>query len=371
MICCLVGDATPLAKDPFLILEDENDITDIEVQENLFEFVLDRILRYSSDFNNPHTRQAAFFWLLTLLVHCRRPFLQTTFRNLFESKIFDFQTNFVFGLIDQDELNQELAAKCLIYFIEIIDDEHLRTKFNEQLFEHFNDNTRSFANQRTTLAYEHNVQTSSTSTSIDNSQLILYKEFFSFVELLNVSKNEKSQLFYAFLYLAHENSIWSTTRHGQTFRFNEYENKSIELILIYVEKFVARLYRLTFDPQPRVQEAMKRIWTKVFASSKQILVVDKYFSLIFNELFTEMLSSRWRIRESVQSAFYEIFRMLNRKLIDQQEYIRLFAELFRRLFSVCDDTKESVRKVALTSINAFKQNCILLACDPATTISNS
>ena len=149
---------------------------------------------------------------------------------------------------------------------------------------------------------------------IDNSQLILYKEFFSFVELLNVSKNEKSQLFYAFLYLAHENSIWSTTRHGQTFRFNEYENKSIELILIYVEKFVARLYRLTFDPQLRIQEAMKRIWKKMFASSKQILIVEKYFSLIFNELFTEMLSSRWRVRESVQSAFYEIFRMFKSKI---------------------------------------------------------
>ena len=35
--------------------------------------------------------------------------------------------------------------------------------------------------------------------------------FFSFVELLNVSKNEKSKLFYAFLYLAHENSISGLT----------------------------------------------------------------------------------------------------------------------------------------------------------------
>jgi hypothetical protein len=84
-----------------------------------------------------------------------------------------------------------------------------------------------------------------------------------------------------------------------------------------------------------------------------------------------MLSSRWRIRESIQSALLDIFRMLNRKLIDNQEYIQLFQELFRRLLAVCDDTKESVRKVALTTINSFKQNCLLLACDPATTISNA
>ena len=95
------------------------------------------------------------------------------------------------------------------------------------------------------------------------------------------------------------------------------------------------------------------------------------FLIIFKELYNDLLSSRWRIRESVQLALLDIFRMLNRKLIDNQQYIELFQELFRRLLAVCDDTKESVRKAALTTINSFKQNCILLACDPATTISNS
>ena len=317
--------------------------------------------------DNPHTRQAALIWLLTFLIHCRRPYLQTTYRSLFETNLFSLQTNLIYGLIDQDELSQELACKCLIYMHEIIDQEELRLKFNQKLFDHFIDSTRSFANQKSTLAYEHNFQ----STSVDNTQLTLYKELCSLVELVNVDKNHKSQLFYSFLYLAHENSIWSSTRYGQVFRLNDYEKKSIDFILLSIEPFIARLYRLLYDPQARVQESIRRIWNKLFSSTKQMTIVDKYFSLIFNELYQDLLSSRWRIRESIQLALLDIFRMLNRKLIDNQQYIEQFQELFRRLLAVCDDTKESVRKAALTTINAFKQNCILLACDPATTIANA
>ena len=338
-----------------------------ELRSRLITYLLERVLLHSSDVNNPHTRQAALIWLLTFLIHCRRPYLASTYRALFESNLFPLQTNLIQGLIDQDELNQELACKCLIYMYEIIDNEELRLKFNQQLFEHFTDSTRSFASQKTTLAYEHNLQ----QTNLDNTQLILYKELCSLVELVSVDKNDKSQLFYSFLYLAHENSIWSTTRYGQVFRLNDYEKKSIEFILVYLDQIIARLYRLLFDPQARIQECIKRIWSKLFSSTKQITTVDKHFSLIFNELYQNLLSSRWRVRESVQLAFLDIFRMLNRKLIDNQQYIELFQELFRRLLAVCDDTKESVRKVALTTINAFKQNCVLLACDPATTISNA
>ena len=88
----------------------------------------------------------------------------------------------------------------------------------------------------------------------------------------------KSQLFYAFLYLAHENSIWSTTRYGQLFHLNNYEKKSIDFILIYIEQLIARLYRLLYDPQTRIQECIKRIWKKLFPSIKQIIIVEKYFS---------------------------------------------------------------------------------------------
>ena len=269
--------------------------------------------------------------------------------------------------LDQDELNQELSCKCLIYLYEIIENDEIQLKFNNKLFEHFTDSTRSFSNQLTTLAYEHNIQ----QTNLDNTQIIFYKELCALVDLLSIEKNQKSQLFYAFLYLAHENSIWSTTRYGQLFHINNYEKKSIDFILIYIEQLIARLYRLSYDPQTRIQECIKRIWTKLYPSVKQITIVEKYFSVIFNELYNDISSARWRIRESVQIALLDIFRMLNRKLIDNQQYIALFQELFRRLLAVCDDTKESVRKAALTTINSFKQNCLLLACDPATTISNS
>jgi hypothetical protein len=362
-----------LVDDPYLILDQKpqikhkNSSNEYELRPFLIKYVIDRILQYSSDIDNPHSRQAAFIWLLTFLIHCRRPYLSSEYRSLFETELFPLQTNLIYGLLDQDELNQELSCKCLIYIYEIIDNEEIQLKFNNKLFEHFTDSTRSFANQPTTIAYEHSTQ----QINIDNSQLILYKELCSLVDLISIDKNSKSQLFYSFLYLAHENSIWSTTRYGQLFHLNDYEKKSIDFISIYIEQFIARLYRLSYDPQMRIQECIKRIWNKLFSSTKQITIVDKYFSVIFKELYNDLLSSRWRIRESVQTALLDIFRMLNRRLIDNQEYIELFQELFRRLLAVCDDTKESVRKAALTTINSFKQNCLLLACDPATTISNS
>lgn len=353
---------------------DRKSLDSYEFRHHLIEHLINRILHYSSDINNAYSRQAAFLWLLTFLIHCRRPYLSSTYRSLFESKLFSLQTNLIYGLIDQDEFNQELSCKCLIYLYEIIENNEIELKFNNKLFEYFTDSTRSYSNQLTTMVYEHNVDSNSNDKqqiNIDNNQLILYKELCSLVDLLNIEKNLKSQLFYSFLYLAHENSIWSTTRYGQIFHLNNYEKNSIDFILIYIEQLISRLYRLLYDPQVRVQESIKRIWNKLFASTKQIIIVEKYFSIIFNDLYNDILSSRWRIRESIQLALLEIFRMLNRKLIDNQQYIKLFKELFRRLLGVCDDTKESVRKAALTTINSFKQNCILLACDPATTISNS
>ena len=211
-----------MVDDPYLVLDstsrsNSNATNDeYERRSRLIAYLLERVLLHSSDVNNPHTRQAALIWLLTFLIHCRRPYLASTYRTLFESNLFPLQTNLIQGLIDQDELNQELACKCLIYMYEIIDNDELRSKFNQQLFEHFTDSTRSFASQKTTLAYEHNLQ----QTNLDNTQLILYKELCSLVELVSVDKNEKSQLFYSFLYLAHENAIWSTTRYGQVFRLN-------------------------------------------------------------------------------------------------------------------------------------------------------
>ena len=371
LICCILGVETPLVHDPYLTLDQlplKISTDSSEYRSQLFEYLLERILHYSSDIDNPHTRQAALIWLLTFLIHCRRPYLYSTYRSLFESKLFPLQTNLIYGLLDSDELNQEVASKCLIYIYEIIDNEQIQLKFNNQLFEHFTDSTRSFANQTTTMSYEYNLQQT---TNLDNTQIVLYKELCSIVDLLPIEKNFKSQLFYAFLYLTHENSIWSTTRYGQLFHLDDYERKSIDFILIYIDKIIPRLYRLLYDPQVRIQDCIKRIWNKLFSSTKQSIIVEKYFSIIFKDLYNEILSSRWRIRESGQSALLDIFRMSNRKLIDNPEYIQLFQELTRRLLAVCDDTKESVRKVALTTINAFKQNCLLLACDPATTISNS
>lgn len=374
LICCILGGETPLVNDPYLILEETPPKISSDQSEfrlHLIEYLLDRILHHSSDIDNPHSRQAALIWLLTFLIHCRRPYLNEIYRSLFESKLFLLQTNLIYGLVDQDELNQELSCKCLIYIYEIIDNEQLQLKFNNKLFEHFTDSTRSFTNQQTTMIYEYDTTQQQSSKALDNTQMIFYKELCSLVDLINIEKNVKSQLFYSFLYLAHENSIWSTTRYGQLFHLDNYEKKSIDFILIYIEQFISRLYRLLYDPQIRIQECIKRIWDKLFSSIKQIVIVEKYFQKIFFDLYNEILSSRWRIRESVQSALLDIFRMLNRKLIDNQQYIELFQELFKRLLAVCDDTKESVRKIALTTINSFKQNCLLLACDPATTIANS
>ena len=359
--------------DPYLILDRQvqsNDkllFDEYEFRLNLIDYLINRIVYYSSDINNSHSRQAALIWLFTFLIHCRRPYLTTTYSTLFESKLFDIQINLIYGLIDHEELNQELSCKCLIYIYEIIENNDLKIQFNNKLFDYLTDHTISYSNQRKTISYENNLD----NIILDNTQIIFYKELYLLVDLLKIEKNLKAKLFYSFLYLAYENSIWSTISYGQLFYIDNYEQISINLILSYIEQMIGRLYRLLYDPQIRIQECVKRIWNKLFHSIKQMTIVEKYFSIIFNELYNDILSSRWRIRESIQLALLDIFRMLNRKLIDNHEYIKLFQELFRRLLAVCDDTKESVRKVALITINSFKQNCLLLACDPSTTISNS
>ena len=108
---------------------------------------------------------------------------------------------------------------------EIIENNDLQLKFNNQLFEYFIDNTRSFSNKLTTLIYEHNLQ----QTIMDNTQMIFYKELCTLVNLVSIEKNLQSQLFYSFL-----KSYHSTLKLFYLKRFKLFLLKS--LLLKPVEK---------------------------------------------------------------------------------------------------------------------------------------
>ena len=114
----------------------------------------------------------------------------------------------------------------------------------------------------------------------------------------------------SFLSPAHENPIWSTTRSGQVFRLYGYKRKSIDSILIYIEQFILRLNSALCDPLTRVQESIKCIRSQLLASTRQIVIVEKYFSSLFNEVDNDVLLSRWRIWERIPMARVDIFRML-------------------------------------------------------------
>ncbi|CAF0730187.1 unnamed protein product [Didymodactylos carnosus] len=390
LVCCLLNDESPILSDPYLLLDEKQviEIDDSKQREELIQYLFDHILHYSSDIDNPHSRQAALVWLLSFLIYCRRPYLDSEkyHRLLFEKYILELQKNLIYGLLDSDELNQELSSKCLIYSHEIIHNDQLRQKFNQNLFENFTDKSTSYSSARQTLTYEYDIKTkeeedetnkkekTNTTVTAPQTTLVVYKELCSIIQQ---QITNKAELFYSFLYLAHDNSIWQTSRYAHLFHFNEYETQAKDHILCHIDLIISKLYRLTFDPNPRVQTSIQRIWNKLFLSDdqqqkhKQQQIIDKYFAFIFKEIYEQLLSSRWRIRESCCSALLNLCRTHNRKLIDSYNYLKIFGELFHRLLLLCDDTKESVRKSALQTINTFKQNCLLTVCDTTVTTANS
>ena len=132
----------------------------------------------------------------------------------------------------------------------------------------------------------------------------------------------------------------------------------------HLPNMIPKLYRFTFDPNPKVGEvnfafnsqSMKSIWRSLVRDSKKS--VDLYYHTIMADLVKGLGDRMWRTRESSCNAIHDLIS--GRSIGELEPYLE---QLWIMHFRALDDIKESVRKSALVTLKTLS-NMTIRYCDP-------
>ncbi|EDL02222.1 expressed sequence AI314180, isoform CRA_c [Mus musculus] len=305
-----IGTNSVAARDAWLVTEEEYIPPAGAKVNDVVPWVLDVILNKHIISPNPHVRQAACIWLLSLVRKL------STHREV-KSHLKEIQSAFVSVLSENDELSQDVASKGLGLVYELgneQDQQELVSTLVETLM--------------TGKRVKHEVsgetvvfQGGGLGKTPDGQGLSTYKELCSLASDLS-----QPDLVYKFMNLANHHAMWNS-RKGAAFGFNVIATRAGEQLAPFLPQLVPRLYRYQFDPNLGIRQAMTSIWNA--------LVTDNCLAL--NDLL------RGRPLDDV---------------IDK------LPEMWETLFRVQDDIKESVRKAAELALKTLSKVCVKM-CDPA------
>ncbi|XP_036288895.1 proteasome adapter and scaffold protein ECM29 isoform X7 [Pipistrellus kuhlii] len=334
-----IGTNSVAARDAWLVTEEEYSPPAGAKVNDVVPWVLDVILNKHITSPNPHVRQAACIWLLSLVRKL------STHKEV-KSHLKEIQSAFVSVLSENDELSQDVASKGLGLVYELgneQDQQELVSTLVETLM--------------TGKRIKHEVsgetvvfQGGGLGKTPDGQGLSTYKELCSLASDLS-----QPDLVYKFMNLANHHAMWNS-RKGAAFGFNVIATKAGEQLAPFLPQLVPRLYRYQFDPNLGIRQAMTSIWNALVTDKT---TVDKYLKEILEDLIKNLTSSMWRVRESSCLALNDLLR--GRPLDD---IIDKLPEIWETLFRVQDDIKESVRKAAELALKTLSKVCVKM-CDPA------
>ncbi|KAL8623767.1 hypothetical protein ACOMHN_054073 [Nucella lapillus] len=303
------------------------------------EWYLTQLLQSYVPHANPHLRQAACIWLLTLVKQCSQ-------HQAVQSHLLDIQRGFIRLLSDSDEVTQDIASKGLGHGYEICTPQQKDLLVSElvdtlltgkRAKQTVNEDTKLFDDE-------------SLGKTPDGGGLSTYKELCAIANDLN-----QPDLIYKFMHLANHNATWNT-RKGAAFGFSTIATQAGEQLAPYMGQIVPRLFRYQFDPNPRIQQAMAGIWNALVNDNKK--TVDLYLKQILTDLLKNLTSNQWRVRESSCNAVTDLLR--GRQL---DSIVDDLPELWEQCLRVRDDIKESVRTAADQSCKTLSKVSIRI-CDP-------
>ncbi|KAK2816960.1 hypothetical protein Q5P01_025151 [Channa striata] len=296
-------------------------------------WVLNSILSKYIPSQNPHVRQAACIWLLSLVKKLGQ-------HKEITSHLREIQTAFISVLSDPDELSQDAASKGLGLVYEM-GGEGDQQKLVSTLVETLMTGKRV----KHTVSEDTQVfQGEGLGKTPDGHGLSTYKELCSLASDLN-----QPDLVYKFMNLANHHAMWNS-RKGAAFGFHMIAAKAGEQLAPFLPQLVPRLYRYQFDPNLSIRQAMTSIWDALVTDKT---LVDKYLKEILQDVLSNLTSNTWRVRESSCLALNDLVR--GRQADDLTDYL---AEMWETLFRVLDDIKESVRKAADLALKTLSKVCI-------------
>ncbi|XP_054842294.1 proteasome adapter and scaffold protein ECM29 isoform X2 [Eublepharis macularius] len=334
-----IGTSSVAARDAWMVAEEEySPPADVKVND-VVPWVLDIILNKHIVSPNPHIRQAACIWLLSMVKKL------STHKEI-KSHLKEIQSAFVSILSDSDELSQDVASKGLGLVYELGSEQD-----QQELVTTLVDTLMTGKRIRHEMTGETVVfQGSGLGKTPDGQGLSTYQELCSLASDLN-----QPDLVYKFMNLANHHAMWNS-RKGAAFGFNVIATKAGEQLAPFLSQLLPRLYRYQFDPNIGIRQAMTSIWNALVTDKS---AVDKYMKEILDDLISNLTSSMWRIRESSCLALNDLLR--GRSLDD---IIDKLPEIWETLFRVQDDIKESVRKAAELALKTLSKVCVKM-CDPS------
>uniref|UniRef100_W5LFY5 Ecm29 proteasome adaptor and scaffold n=1 Tax=Astyanax mexicanus TaxID=7994 RepID=W5LFY5_ASTMX len=322
-----VGTGSGAARDVWTCTEDQY-LPPANVKSNdVVSWVLSSILSKYIVSQNPHVRQAACIWLLSLV------------KKLSEHKeirthLKEIQTAFITILSDPDELSQDVASKGLGLVYELGGEQD-----QQELVSTLVETLMTGKRAKHTVSEDTEVfQGETLGKAPDGHGLSTYKELCSLASDLN-----QPDLVYKFMNLANHHAMWNS-RKGAAFGFNIIAAKAGEQLAPFLPQLVPRLYRYQFDPNLGIRQAMTSIWDAL---------VDKYLKEIFQDVISNLTSNMWRVRESCCLALNDLIR--GRQADDIIDHL---TEIWETLFRVLDDIKESVRKAADLTLKTLSKVCV-------------
>ncbi|XP_038067101.1 proteasome adapter and scaffold protein ECM29-like [Patiria miniata] len=338
-----LGPASPAGRDVWT--QDQNANAAVQSPEgaseekhNWLEWLLIRILREEITSQNPHKRQAACIWLLSIVKQCGSQ--QATQRHMK-----DIQQAFVNMLSEREEITQEVASKGLSLVYE------------QSTADRKNDLVSVLVDALMTGKRAKHAVTGETKVFAEGSlgsnpgggALSTYKELCSLASDMN-----QPDLIYKFMNLANHNAMWNS-RKGAAFGFSSIAAHAGDQLSPYLPKLVPRLYRYQYDPSGPVRQAMTSIWSALVKDNKN--VVDTYLKEIAADLLHHLTHHAWRNRESSCLAVSDLLRGRNVDSI-----VESLPELWEACLKVLDDIKESVRKAAEAACRSLSKVSIKM-CD--------
>ncbi|CAG5938707.1 unnamed protein product, partial [Menidia menidia] len=339
-----IGTGSGAARDPWTCTEDQYN-PPLDVKNNdVVPWVLNSILSKYIPSQNPHVRQAACIWLLSLVKKLAQ-------HKEITSHLKEIQNAFISVLSDPDELSQDVASKGLGLVYEMGDEgdqQELVSTLVETLMTGkrrvdgnfvFSSRVRHAVSEDTEV-----FQGEGLGKTPDGHGLSTYKELCSLASDLN-----QPDLVYKFMNLANHHAMWNS-RKGAAFGFHMIAAKAGEQLAPFLPQLVPRLYRYQFDPNLSIRQAMTSIWDALVTDKT---LVDKYLKEILRDVISNLTSSAWRVRESSCLALSDLIR--GRQADDLIDHL---AEIWETLFRVLDDIKESVRKAADLTLKTLSKVCI-------------
>uniref|UniRef100_A0AAR2L2R4 Ecm29 proteasome adaptor and scaffold n=1 Tax=Pygocentrus nattereri TaxID=42514 RepID=A0AAR2L2R4_PYGNA len=324
-----IGTCSGAARDVWTCTEDQYCPPQNVKNNDVVPWVLSSILSKYIVSQNPHVRQAACIWLLSLV------------KKLSEHKEIRVICKILMNAFYSVELSQDVASKGLGLVYELGGEQD-----QQELVSTLVETLMTGKRVKHTVSEDTEVfQGDALGKAPDGHGLSTYKELCSLASDLN-----QPDLVYKFMNLANHHAMWNS-RKGAAFGFNIIAAKAGEQLAPFLPQLVPRLYRYQFDPNLAIRQAMTSIWDALVTDKN---IVDKYLKEIFQDVISNLTSNMWRVRESCCLALNDLIR--GRQADDVIDHL---TEIWETLFRVLDDIKVT----KYLTLNSFARQVCVRMCE--------